>query len=97
MSHLKKLEKNLDYKMEIIFSNSSKKQIKKINIRIQNKIIHTLNKFKNNQPVDIIKLKNKDNEFRIRTGNYRIQLQKVKEGFLVAKIGKRENFYSVFI
>jgi len=83
--------------MEIIFSNISKKQIKKLNIRIQNKVVTTLNKFKNNLPVDIIKLKNKDNEFRIRTGNYRIQLQKVKEGFLVTKIGKRENFYLIFI
>ena len=82
--------------MEIIFSNISKKQIKKLNIRIQNKIINTLNKFKNNQHVDIIKLKNKDNEFRIRTGNYRIQLQKVNERFLITKIGKRENFYQVF-
>lgn len=97
MSHLKRLKKSLDYKMEIIFSNNSKKQIKKLNVRIQNKIVNTLNKFKKNQPVDIIKLKNKDKEFRIRTGNYRIQLEKVKEGFLVTKIGKRENFYLIFI
>ena len=82
--------------MEIIFSNNSKKQLKKLNARIQQKIIFTLEKFKNNQPVDIIKLKSKNQEFRIRTGNYRIQLQKVKEGFLVTKIGKRENFYIIF-
>lgn len=82
--------------MEIIFSNSSKKQLKNLDVRIQQKILFTLDKFKNNQPVDIIKLKNKDEEFRIRTGNYRIQLQKVKEGFLVTKIGKRENFYMIF-
>ena len=82
--------------MEIIFSNNSKKQIKKLNIRVQNKVVNTLNKFKDNQQVDIIKLKNKDKEFRIRTGNYRIQLQKVNEGFLITKIGKRENFYQIF-
>ncbi len=82
--------------MEVVFSNNSKKQLKKLDVRIQQKIIFTLDKFKNNQPVDIIKLKNKDEEFRIRTGNYRIQLQKVKEGFLVTKVGKRENFYLVF-
>jgi len=82
--------------MEIIFSNSSKKQLKNLDARIQQKIIFTLSKFKNNQPVDIIKLKNKDEEFRIRTGNYRIQLQKVKEGFLVTKVGKRQNFYMIF-
>jgi mRNA-degrading endonuclease RelE of RelBE toxin-antitoxin system len=83
--------------MEIVFSNNSKKQLKKLDVRIQQKIIFTLDKFKNNQPVDIIKLKNKDEEFRIKTGNYRIQLQKVKEGFLVTKIGKRENFYLVLL
>ena len=83
--------------MEIIFSNSSKKQLKRLDARIQQKILFTLDKFKNNQPVDIIKLKNKDEEFRIRTGNYRIQLQKVKEGFLVTKVGKRENFYLAFL
>ncbi len=83
--------------MEIILSNNSKKQLKKLNARIQQKIIFTLEKFKNNQRTDIIKLKNKKGEFRIRTGNYRIQLKKVKEGFLVAKIGKRENFYLIFV
>ena len=82
--------------MEILFSNSSKKQLKNLDARIKQKILFTLDKFKNNQPVDIIKLKNKNEEFRIRTGNYRIQLQKVKEGFLVTKVGKRENFYLVF-
>ena len=46
---------------------------------------------------DIIKLKDKDGEFRIRSGNYRIQLQKVDKGFLVTKIGKRENFYLIFL
>ena len=81
--------------MEIIFSNSSKKSFKKLNVRVQQKIISTLDKLKNNGKVDMIKLKNKD-EFRIRTGNYRIQLQKIKEGFLVTKVGKRENFYAVF-
>lgn len=82
--------------MEIIFSNNSKKQLKDLDVRIQQKILFTLEKFKRNEPVDIIKLKNKDEEFRIRTGNYRIQLQKVQEGFLVTKIGKRENFYLIF-
>ena len=80
--------------MEILFSNNSKKQLKRLNARIQQKILFTLEKFKNNRPVDVIKLKNKDEEFIIRTGNYRIQIQKVKEGLLITKIGKRENFYT---
>jgi len=83
--------------MEILFSNNSKKQLNKLNVRIQQKIIFTLEKLKNNSQVDIIKLKNKKDEFRIRAGNYRIQLQKVKEGFLITKIGKRENFYVMFL
>ena len=81
--------------MDILFSNSSKKQLKKLNVRIQQKVIFTLEKFKANHPVDIIKLKNKKDEFRIRTGNYRIQLQRVSKGVLVTKIGKRENFYLI--
>ena len=82
--------------MEILFSNNSKKQLKNLNPRIQQKIIFTLEKFQNGQPVDIIKMKDKNKEFRIRTGNYRIQLKKVKEGFIVIKVGKRENFYMIF-
>lgn len=82
--------------MKIIFSNHAKKQLMKLDARIQQKILFTLEKFKKNQPVDIIKLKGKEEEFRIRTGDYRIQFQKVKEGFLVTKVGKRENFYLIF-
>jgi len=83
--------------MEIFFSKNSEKQLEKLNIRFQQKIRFTLEKFKNNQPVDIIKLKNKEDEFRIRTGSYRIQIKKVDKGFLITKIGKRENFYFILI
>lgn len=79
--------------MKIIFSKKAKKQFYCLNPRIQGKISIVIEKLKNDQRVDIIKLKNKENEFRIRTGNYRIQLMKVEEYFLVTKIGKRENFY----
>jgi mRNA-degrading endonuclease RelE of RelBE toxin-antitoxin system len=71
--------------------------LKNLNSRIQQKILFTLEKFKEGKSIDIIKLKNKSDEFRIRTGRYRIQIQKVEEGFLVTKIGKRENFYGVFL
>lgn len=83
--------------MKILLSNNAGKQLKKLNSRIQHKIIFTLEKFKENKPVDIIKMKHTKDEFRIRTGNYRIQLQKVEEGFLITKIGKRENFYLVYL
>ena len=82
--------------MKVTYSDTSRKQLEKLDIRIQQKILFTIDKFKKGERVDIIKLKNKDEEFRIRAGNYRIQLQKVKEGFLVTKLGKRENFYLVF-
>lgn len=82
--------------MKLIFSKKSEKQLTKLNPRIQQKILTTLIKFQNNLPVDIIKLKNKEQEFRIRAGNYRIQLEKIGADFSVTKIAKRENFYSVF-
>lgn len=82
--------------MEIVFSKKSEKDFEKANIRYRQKILFTLEKFKNNAPVDIKKLKDKNDEFRIRVGSYRIQLRKIPEGFLVKKIGKRENFYMVF-
>lgn len=82
--------------MELNYSGNSKKQLEKLDARIQQKILFTLDKFKSGQRVDIIKLKGEHQEFRIRAGNYRIELQKIKEGFLVTKIGKRENFYTVF-
>jgi len=81
--------------MKIIFSKTSKKQLERLNSRIQQKVLFTLEKFKDNRPVDIIKLKNKEGEFRIRTGNYRIQLRKIDDNFLITKIGKRENFYLI--
>jgi len=82
--------------MKVILSNTAKKQLKKLNPRIQQKILTTLTKFQNNIPVDIIKLKDKDNEFRIRVGDYRAQLKSINKDFLVTKIGKRENFYTIF-
>jgi len=82
--------------MEIIFSKTSKKQLERLNPRIQQKVLFTLEKFKANLPVDIIKLKNREEELRIRTGNYRIQLKKIDNNFLITKVGKRENFYMIF-
>ena len=81
----------------MIFSKTSKKQLEKLNKRIQQKVLFTLEKFKDNKPVDIIKLKNKEEEFRIRTGNYRIQLKKIDNYFLITKIGERENFYLIVL
>ncbi len=82
--------------MKIEFSKTAKKQFTKLNPRIQQKIIFTLEKFESGERIDIKKLKGPNDEFRIRTGNYRVQIERIKDGFLVTKIGKRENFYMVF-
>ena len=83
--------------MDIIFSKKSKKQLERLNIRFQQKIRFTLRKFKEHQPVDIMKWRGKENEFRIRCGNFRIQLEKINQGFLITNIGRRENFYFIFV
>lgn len=84
--------------MDIVFSDKSKSQLKKLNFRFQEKILNILEKFEKNQKVDIKKLKGREEEYRIRVGNYRIILNKVgKEEFLVTKIAKRENIYFIFI
>lgn len=83
--------------MTVFLSKRAKKQLKNLNFRIQQKILTSLSKFQNQIPVDMIKLKNKTNEFMIRTGDYRIQLEAIKKDFLITKIAKRENFYNVFL
>ena len=84
--------------MKINFTSKSKKQLKNLNLRFQDKIICSLEKFEKGDKVDIKKLKGRKNEYRIRVGNYRIVLNKVKEKeFLVTKIGVRENIYLLFV
>lgn len=83
--------------MKLFFSKRAEKQFDNLNPRIKQKINNNLNKFINKIPIDIIKLKDRDNEFRIRAGNCRIELKKINKDFLITKIGKRENFYSIFL
>ena len=84
--------------MKIIFSVDSLKQLKKINLRFREKIYNVLKRFENNERVDIKKLKGRNEEYRIRVGDYRIILNKVsKNEFLVTKIDQRENIYLIFI
>lgn len=82
--------------MDILFSDTSRKQLRKLDVRIQQKIFGALDKFRNGLKVDVIKMRGSEGDYRIRVGNYRVQMQKVDEGFLVTKVGKRENFYLVF-
>ena len=83
--------------MEVVFSPTSEKQLYKLNSRIQQKILTELTKLIRGMRVDIKKLRGKDDEFRIRVGSFRIQIKKISKHILVTKIGKRENFYLVFI
>jgi mRNA-degrading endonuclease RelE of RelBE toxin-antitoxin system len=83
--------------MRVTFSSLSKKNFSKLNPRIQQKIVADLNKFSRGERVDMKKIKNSKNEFRIRAGNFRIQFEKHENEILITKIGKRENFYAVFL
>ena len=84
--------------MKVVFSSKSLKQLEKINIRFQEKILDVLKRFENDEKVDIKKMKGRKEGYRIRIGEYRILLDKVKEKeFLVTKIGSRENIYLIFV
>jgi len=83
--------------MTLIYSKKSQSQLFKLNSRIQQKIVLELDKFIKGFKVDIKKIKNSKDEFRIRIGNFRVQLKKDEKDIFVTKIGKRENFYLVFL
>jgi len=83
--------------MKVLFTNKSKKQLLKIDLRFQEKITNSLEKFERGESVDIKKLKGKKDEYRIRVGHYRIILNKLPvEKYLVTKIGERESIYMIF-
>ena len=84
--------------MKILWSKNSKKQFFKLNLRFQEKILDSLRKFSKREKIDIKKLKGRQDEYRIRIGNYRIILTKKESNvFLITDIGKRENIYLIFI
>ena len=84
--------------MKIIFTDKSKKQLSKLDLRFQEKVLETLRKFENGESVDIKKLMGRKDEYRIRVGHYRIILNKLtKNEYLITKIGERENIYLIFL
>ena len=84
--------------MKILWSKNSKKQFFKLNLRFQEKILDSLRKFSKREKIDIKKLKGRQDEYRIRIGNYRIILTKKENNvFLITDLGKRENIYLIFI
>ncbi|NCN51466.1 type II toxin-antitoxin system RelE/ParE family toxin [archaeon] len=84
--------------MKVLFSKTSEKQLRKLNLRFQEKVIDCLNRFQNGEIVDFKKLKGRHEEYRIRVGEYRILLiKKEDELYLVTDVGKRENIYLIFL
>ncbi|PJE81550.1 hypothetical protein COU58_01875 [Candidatus Pacearchaeota archaeon CG10_big_fil_rev_8_21_14_0_10_32_42] len=83
--------------MRIFFTKTSEKQISKLNLRFQDKILKTLEKFEIGEKVDLKKLKGKSDEYRIRVGGYRVILSIKDKDFLVTDVGKRENIYLIFL
>jgi len=84
--------------MKVLWSKDPKKQFFKLNLRFQEKVLDSLRRFSKGERVDIKKLKGRQEEYRIRIGNYRIILNKVSNNeFLVTKIDQRESIYMIFM
>ena len=80
--------------MKIEFSKKAEKQFSKLDTRIQEKIIKIIDRPLKGDKVDIKKIRGFEDLYRIRTGEYRIALEKINSDlFVVPFIGKRESFY----
>lgn len=82
--------------IEIEFYESALKDLKKLDKYYQNQIIQTLKKFSvNPDNADIKKLKGRENEYRIRSGDYRIIFEWIngKMKILIIKIGHIKEIY----
>jgi mRNA interferase RelE/StbE len=78
----------------IIFSDSSLKQLKKLEKNVQERIISTLERIKIRPQAHVTKLVG-DPGYRLRVGDYRVILD-IDEGnliILVIKIGHRKKMY----
>lgn len=79
---------------EIIFSDKSKKQLKKLEKHIQKRIIFTLERIRIRPEAHITKIVG-DPGFKLRIGNYRniLDIDKGKLLILILKVGHRKNIY----
>lgn len=60
----------------IIISKSVQKQINNLPSQIRNRVIEKIqNLAQEPRPSDVVKLKNSDQEYRIRIGNYRLRYE----------------------
>jgi len=79
---------------EIIFTDTSRKQFKKLEKDVQERIIKALERIRIRPEVHVKKLVG-DPGYRLRVGEYRviIDIKKDKLIILVIKIGHRKNIY----
>jgi len=82
---------------EIIFTDTSRNQFKKLEKDIQERIIKALERIRIRPEAHIKKLVG-DPGYRLRVGEYRIilDIEKEKLIILVIKIGHRKNIYKKF-
>lgn len=80
---------------EIIFSERSVKQLKKLEKNIQKRIIATLERIRIRPESYVTKLVG-DSGYKLRVGDYRVimDIERVKLLILVIKIGHRKNIYN---
>ncbi len=81
---------------EIEFSDTAKKQFKKLERNIQERIISSLERIKTRPEAYLTKLVGSD-EYKLRVGNYRviIEINNEKLIILVIKVGHRKNIYDL--
>jgi len=79
---------------DIIFSDKSLKQLKKIEKRVQERIIKALERIRIRPETHVTKLIG-DPGYRLRVGNYRVilDIDKGKLLILILKIGHRKGIY----
>lgn len=79
---------------EVIFTDTSRKQFKKLEKDIQERIVKALERIRIRPEVHVKKLVG-DPGYRLRVGEYRviIDIKKDKLIILVIKIGHRKNIY----
>jgi mRNA-degrading endonuclease RelE of RelBE toxin-antitoxin system len=69
--------------MKLIITNQARKDLTKLNIPTQKQIVKTLDKYIEGNPVDLLKLSGPSNQYRIRSGDYRIIIERVNEDTIV--------------
>ena len=79
---------------EILFTDTSKKQFKKLEKEVQERIIKALERIRIRPEVHVKKLVG-DLSYRLRVGEYRVilDIERDKLIILVIKIGHRKNIY----